>query len=159
MDVFRDVESKAKEARRRIVLSQCLARAIVHPSLSAQGDRVSHATCRHPAGQPRKGAIAAGKEGLAIGINYCEWRGLCLPFSLFWKEPERGKNSTPATGCSLSFWKALASKRWLPFEGSWVHNLMYYWQLYLCGLSCNEVITKPILTSSLPSCHFCFLAL
>lgn len=48
----------------------------------AEGDRrVSHATRRHPAGQPRKGAIAAGKEGLAIGINYSEWRGLCLPFS------------------------------------------------------------------------------
>ena len=76
----------------------------------AEGDRrVSHATRRHPAGQPRKGAIAAGKEGLAIGINYSEWRGLCLPFSpLFLKGAREGKNSTPTTGCPLRFWKASA---------------------------------------------------
>lgn len=76
----------------------------------AEGDRsVSHATRRHPAGQPRKGAIAAGKEGLAIGINYSEWRGLCLLFSsLFLKEAREGKNSTPTTGCPLQFWKGSA---------------------------------------------------
>lgn len=76
----------------------------------AEGDRrVSHATRRHPAGHPRKGAIAAGKEGLAIGINYCEWRGLCLLFSpLFLKEATEGKNSTPTTGCPLHFWKGFA---------------------------------------------------
>ncbi len=76
----------------------------------AEGDRrVSHATRRHPAGQPRKGAIAAGKEGLAIGINYSEWRGLCLPFSpLFLKGAREGKNSTPTTGCPLRFWKGSA---------------------------------------------------
>lgn len=76
----------------------------------AEGDRrVSHATRRHPAGQPRKGAIAAGKEGLAIGINYSEWKGLCLPFSpLFLKGAREGKNSTPTTGCPLRFWKGSA---------------------------------------------------
>lgn len=76
----------------------------------AEGDRrVSHATCRHPAGHPRKGAIAAGREGLAIGINYSEWRGLCLPFSpLFLKEATEGKNSTPTAGCPLRFWKGSA---------------------------------------------------
>lgn len=76
----------------------------------AEGDRrVSHATRRHPAGHPRKGAIAAAKEGLAIGINYCEWRGLCLLFSpLFLKEATEGKNSTPTTGCPLHFWKGFA---------------------------------------------------
>lgn len=76
----------------------------------AEGDRrVSHATRRHPAGHPRKGAIAAGKEGLAIGINYCEWRGLCLLFSpLFLKAATEGKNSTPTTGCPLHFWKGFA---------------------------------------------------
>lgn len=76
----------------------------------AEGDRrVSHATRRHPAGQPRKGAIAAGKEGPAIGINYSEWRGLCLPFSpLFLKGAREGKNSTPTTGCPLQFWIGFA---------------------------------------------------
>lgn len=76
----------------------------------AEGDRrVSHATRRHPAGHPRKGAIAAGKEGQAIGINYPEWRGLCLQFSpLFLKEPTEGKNSTSTTGCPLRFWKGSA---------------------------------------------------
>lgn len=93
-----------------IVQSQSLARAIVHLFFWAEGDRrVSHATLRHPAGHPRKGAIAAGKEGLAIGINYCEWRGLCLLFSpLFLKEATEGKNSTPTTGCPLHFWKGFA---------------------------------------------------
>ena len=76
----------------------------------AEGDRrVSHATRRHPAGHPRKGAFAAGKEGPAIGINYSEWRGLCLPFSpLFLKGATEGKNSTPTTGCPLRFWKGSA---------------------------------------------------
>lgn len=70
----------------------------------AEGDRrVSHATRRRPAGYPRKGAIAASKEGQAIGINYSEWRGLCLQFSpLFSKRSHRGKEFNPNHRLSAS---------------------------------------------------------
>lgn len=66
--------------------------------------RVSHATPRHPAGQPWKGAIAVGKEGLAIGINYSQWRGLCLQFSSFFfsKRSRRGKEFNPNHRLSAS---------------------------------------------------------
>lgn len=75
----------------------------------AEGDRrVSHATRRHPAGHPRKGAIAAGKEGPAIGINYSEWRGLCLLFSPLSKRSHGGKEFNPNRRLSASLLERLS---------------------------------------------------
>lgn len=79
MVAFRKGES---EAERGIVRGQRLARAIVHPFLLSR--RRQESFTRHSQAScwaAPEGGFAAGKEGSAVGINYSEWRGLCLPFS------------------------------------------------------------------------------